>query len=307
MCVDRLGFEAGAAARRRLRTLLFVGLFAQGPGRRRRRLRPACSARSPWTRSRRWTAISPAGCRRRALAVAGPALVALAVLLVDPLAAALLVVAGLLVPVGMAVAGIGAAAASRNQFVAMGRLQARFLDRVRGIATIVLAGQAEAEARRLQEAAEELTRRTMRVLRVAFLSSAFLDAAAAASFVLLAIRFGLAERAGTIADPAVALFPLLLVAEFFAPLRAFAAAYQDRLHSVEAAEQLAAAEPAAAAAAGQAAGADGQRDRASPSPSRTSPSPATRSAARCWRGSASACRPARRRSSSAPPARARPR
>ncbi len=246
--MDRLGFEVSAAARRRLRTGLFVGLFERSLA--------AALATPPGVLGvlavdqiealdgyfARWV---PAA----RLAAAGPALVALAVLPADPLAAALLVVAGLFVPVGMAVAGIGAAAASRNQFVAMGRLQARFLDRIRGIATIVLAGQAEAEARRLQEAAEDLTRRTMRVLRVAFLSSAFLDAAAAACFVLLAIRFGLAERAGAIADPAIALFPILLVAEFFAPLRAFAAAYQDRIHSVEAAERLAAAEPAPAAAA----------------------------------------------------------
>ena len=69
------------------------------------------------------------------------------------------------------------------QFLALARLQARFLDRVRGIATIVLYGQAEAEARSLAAAADELRRRTMRVLRVAFLSSAALDLAAALAFV----------------------------------------------------------------------------------------------------------------------------
>ena len=168
--------------------------------------------------------------------------------LVDPFAALVLVVAGLLVPVGMAVAGIGAAKASQGQFVAMARLQSRFLDRVRGIATIVLAGQAEAEAKRLDEAAAELSRRTMRVLRVAFLSSAALDVAAVAALILLAIRFAGAERSGAIVDPAAAVFPLLLVAEFFAPLRVFAAAYQDRMHASEAATQLASASVAASAA-----------------------------------------------------------
>jgi ATP-binding cassette, subfamily C, bacterial CydD len=39
-------------------------------------------------------------------------------------------------------------------------------------------------------------------------------------------------------QPGVALFVLLLVPEFFAPLRAFAAAYQDRLHATGAAEAL---------------------------------------------------------------------
>ena len=175
------------------------------------------------------------------LALGGPVVVAVAVGVVDPFAALVLFIAGLLVPFGMAVAGIGAAKASRGQFVAMARLQARFLDRVRGIATIVLAGQADAEARKLDEAAADLSRRTMRVLRVAFLSSAALDVAAVAALILLAIRFAGAERSGMIADPAAAVFPLLLVAEFFVPLRAFAAAYQDRMHANEAATQLAAA------------------------------------------------------------------
>ena len=124
------------------------------------------------------------------LAVAGPALVALAALLADRLAGVMLVLCGLLVPVAMAAAGVGAAAASRRQFLALARLQARFLDRVRGIATIVVFGQAEAEARSLAAAADELRRRTMRVLRVAFLSSAALDLAAALAFVVLALRYG---------------------------------------------------------------------------------------------------------------------
>ena len=145
--------------------------------------------------------------------------------------ALVLVLCGLLVPVAMAAAGLGAAAASRSQFLALARLQARFLDRIRGIATIVLYGQAEAEARSLAVAADELRRRTMRVLRVAFLSSAALDLAAAFAFVVLALRYGAELLTGSLTHPATALFVLLLVPEFFAPLRGFAAAYQDRLHA----------------------------------------------------------------------------
>ena len=236
--MERLGFEAGAAARRRLRTALFVGLFAGGPA-ETGRLSPGVLSALAIDHIEALDGYFGRWLPAAALALGGPALVAAAVLAVDPFAAFLLAIAGLLVPVGMALAGIGAATASRGQFVAMARLQARFLDRVRGIATIVLAGQAEAEASRLEAAAEELSRRTMRVLRVAFLSSAALDLAAVVALVLLAVRFAGEERAGVIIDPAVAVFPLLLVAEFFAPLRAFAAAYQDRLHASEAASQLA--------------------------------------------------------------------
>ena len=162
----------------------------------------------------------------------------LAALWADPIAALVLFLCGLLVPVAMALAGIGAAAASRNQFLAMARLQARFLDRVRGIATIVLYGRAADEAKALAAAADELRARTMRVLRVAFLSSASLDLAAAAALIVLAVRYGMALLAHRLAYPDMALFVLLLVPEFFAPLRVFAAAYQDRLHATGAAESL---------------------------------------------------------------------
>jgi len=150
----------------------------------------------------------------------------------------------LLVPVGMALAGLGAAAASGRQFAALMRLQTRFLDRVRGIATIVMAGRAEDEAIALGHAAAELRRRTLRVLRVAFLSSATLDLAVALAVVVLAVR----GAAGAVA-PAVAVFELLLVAEFFAPLRGFALAYLDRLAAQSAAGALAEIPPPPAEAA----------------------------------------------------------
>jgi ATP-binding cassette subfamily C protein CydD len=138
----------------------------------------------------------------------------------------------------MAFAGLGAAAASRRQFAALARLQARFLDRVRGIATIVMYGRTADETAALAAAAEELRLRTMRVLRVAFLSSVALDLAATLALLALAFR----AFAGGIGDPATAgraLFELLLVPEFFAPLRAYAAAYQDRVHAQGAAGPLA--------------------------------------------------------------------
>ena len=174
-----------------------------------------------------------------ALAVLAPALIAAAVAIADPYAAAVLIGAGLLVPVGMAFSGIGAGLAARRQFTAMTRLQTRFLDRVRGIATIVLAGRAEDEARALGIAAAELRRRTMRVLRVAFLSSTALDLAMVLCFILLAVHYAHALRTGADPGPARGLFALLLVAEFFAPLRAYAAAYADGMQARATGEALA--------------------------------------------------------------------
>lgn len=236
---ERATMAAGAAARRRLRTQALSSLLHASPA----ILRQSHSAELTAVvvdriegldgYFSRWTPASM-------LAIAVPVMVLVAALWADPFAALVLALAGLLVPVGMALAGVGAAAASRTQFEAMTRLQARFLDRVRGIATIVLYGRAEDEAKALSVAATELRRRTMRVLRVAFLSSVALDLAAAAALVILAIHYGLAFRAGALTDPAMAIFALLLVPEFFAPLRAFSAAYQDQLQAAGAAAALAA-------------------------------------------------------------------
>jgi len=239
--------RAGAAGRRRQRSDVMTRLLQAGPA----LLRSRHSAELAGIAVDRVQALDGLYSRwipAATLATAVPALVAIAALCVDPVAAGVLVLCGLLVPLAMAVAGIGAAAASRRQFLALTRLQARFLDRVRGIATIVLYGRAEDEAAALAAAAEELRRRTMRVLRLAFLSSAALDLAAAAALVVLAVRYGLMLVHHRLDDPAAALFALLLVPEFFAPLRAFAAAYQDRFHATAAASAFvdlpAAAEPA---------------------------------------------------------------
>jgi ATP-binding cassette subfamily C protein CydD len=230
-------FAAGASSRRRLRSDALSRMLHAGPA----MLRSRHSADLTSVVVDRVEALDGLFARwipAAVVAIAGPLPVLVAATWADPFAGLVLLLCGLAVPVIMAAAGIGAGAASRRQFLALTRLQARFLDRVRGIATIVLYGRAEDEARALAGAAKELGQRTMRVLRVAFLSSAGLDLAAAFALVVLALRYGTALIAGHLASPAMALFVLLLVPEFFAPLRSFAAAYQDKLHAGAAAEAL---------------------------------------------------------------------
>ncbi len=172
-----------------------------------------------------------------ALALAGPALVIAAASLADGPSGLILAGAALLVPVAMALTGIGAAQASRRQFDALGRLSGRFLDRMRGLPTLVLFRRQDAEAESLRAAAEELRGRTMKVLRVAFLSSASMELLAAAAIVALAFRHG-AILAGAHPDPAAAIFCLLLVPALFAPLRSFSQAYHERLSARGAAAEL---------------------------------------------------------------------
>ncbi len=235
---EGLVFRTGARARRRLRSDALSRLLAAGPA----LLRGAHSAELAAIVVDRIESLDGFFSRwlpAAALAVGGPALLLLVVLTLDPLAALVLLVTAALVPVAMALSGLGAGRAAQRQFTAMTRLQTRFLDRMRGIATIVLNGRIEDEAKALGTAADELRRRTMRVLRVAFLSSAALDCAAAAALVILALRAGAALAHGTLTSPTDALFVLILVPEFFAPLRGFSAAYQDQFQARAAATALA--------------------------------------------------------------------
>jgi ATP-binding cassette subfamily C protein CydD len=234
---ERAAFTAGAVGRGRLRADAVGRLLAAGPALLRLR-HSADHAAAAVDRIEALDGLFGRWVPAAIFAVAGPAIVLLAVATVDPWGGLYLAGFGLLVPVGQAVAGIGAATASRGQFLALTRLQARFLDRVRGIATIVLAGRAEDEALALAKNAAELRRRTMRVLGVAFLSSAAMDCAMAGAIITLALRYRRVLSLPAHSSPLTALFVLLLVPEFFAPLRAFAAAYQDRQHATGAAESL---------------------------------------------------------------------
>ncbi|MBU6397241.1 MAG: thiol reductant ABC exporter subunit CydD [Rhodospirillales bacterium] len=236
MRAERGNFELGAAARRRLRGQVMSVLMALGPA----GLRGRHSAELAATAVDRVEVMDGFHARwvpATGLAIIGPALIGLVALLTDWRSGLILVIAGLFVPFAMAVAGIGAGVAAKKQFLAMTRLQVRFLDRVRGISTIVLAGRGDDEARHLEEAAKELRERTMRVLRMAFLSSTALDLAAATALVLIVIRFAPVLRGAHELAP-TALFLVLLVPEFFVPLRAFAAVYGDRMAVEAVAEEF---------------------------------------------------------------------
>jgi len=235
MTQERALLAAGEAAKARLRGAVFERLLAQGAedgrgvGDRAALVVDRIEALEGFLT--RWL---PAA----AMAIAGPLLLVGAAFTVDATSGAILLVAALLVPVAMAVTGIGAAQASKRQFAALDSLSGRFLDRMRGLPTLVLFRQQEAEAQALGRAAEDLRQRTMRVLRVAFLSSASMEALAAGAIACLAIRHG-AILGQNHPDPAGAIFCLLLVPALFTPLRAFSQAYHERMAARGAAVELA--------------------------------------------------------------------
>ncbi|OJT95692.1 MAG: thiol reductant ABC exporter subunit CydD [Rhizobium sp. 63-7] len=151
------------------------------------------------------------------------------------MAALVLFISGPLIPIFMALIGWRAQAASEKQLVKTGSLNAFLLDRLRGLATIRALGAVDRTAIRLAEEADSLRRRTMAVLRIAFLSSAVLELFAALGVALMAVYVGfhllghldIGAWGGQL-SLAEGLFILLLAPAFFEPLRELAAVWHDR-------------------------------------------------------------------------------
>ncbi|WP_267350396.1 thiol reductant ABC exporter subunit CydD [Sphingomonas sp. GM_Shp_2] len=159
---------------------------------------------------------------------------------------AALILLGTLLPFvfAMILAGGAAADESRRQFLALAQLSGRFADRVRTLPAVLAFRAEEREAAAIGAAAEELAARTMRVLRVAFLSSAALEFFAALSVALVAVYCGfsllglLPVRVPGTLTLGEAFFVLALAPEFYVPMRRLAAAYHDKQAAGTAADVL---------------------------------------------------------------------
>ena len=160
-------------------------------------------------------------------------------------AATVLITAAPLIPLFMVLVGWRARAASEAQWLQMSSMNAFLLDRLRGLPTLRALGSVQATARRLRASAEDLRQRTMKVLRIAFLSSAVLELFSALGVAMVAayvgfhvlgyLEFGAWGGRLTLGE---GLFILLLAPAFFEPLRELAAVWHDRAAGVAAMDAL---------------------------------------------------------------------
>lgn len=173
-----------------------------------------------------------------------PLIIIIVVFPVNWIVAIIFLVTGPLAPLFMALIGMGAASANRNQFLAMARMSSYFLDRLQGLSTLKLFGQAEKELISIAKIADSFRETTMEVLRIAFLSSAILEFFSAVAVALVAVYVGLGLLGLVHFGPAVdislqeALFVLLLAPEFFNPLKQLAANYHDKAAAIGAADHI---------------------------------------------------------------------
>ncbi|MEQ6277753.1 heme ABC transporter permease/ATP-binding protein CydD [Kluyvera sp. 142053] len=180
-----------------------------------------------------------------ALAACVPLLIVVAIFPSNWVAALILLATAPLIPLFMALVGMGAADANRRNFLALARLSGHFLDRLRGMDTLRIFGRGEAETESIREASQDFRQRTMEVLRLAFLSSGVLEFFTSLSIALVAVYFGfsyLGELNFGSYGMTVTLFSgflaLILAPEFFQPLRDLGTFYHAKAQAVGAADSL---------------------------------------------------------------------
>jgi ATP-binding cassette subfamily C protein CydD len=158
-----------------------------------------------------------------------------------------LLVAGPLIPVFMALIGLAAKEASARQMAEIGTLNDFLVERLSALVDIRLLGAGDAVLASFGTQAGDLRRRTMAVLRVAFLSSTVLELFAAIGVAMVAVYVGFSLLSaldfgtwGGAVGPEAGIFLLLLAPEFFQPLRDLSAAWHDKAAADAVVDEIAA-------------------------------------------------------------------
>lgn len=169
-------------------------------------------------------------------AIATPILIAVIALQDIPSGITVVIVLPL-IPVFMVLIGLATRAVQREQWEALQRLSAGFLELVGGLGTLKIYGREHRQASRLQSITEGYRTRTMTVLRVSFLSGFVLELAASLSVAIVAVSIGLRLVDGSL-GLAVGLFVLLLAPEAFLPIRSVGTQFHAAADGLAAAEEV---------------------------------------------------------------------
>jgi len=172
----------------------------------------------------------------RSAAMLSPLICAALAALASWIAAAIMLATLIPFAFGMILAGTAARVEAERQHLALSRMTGLFVDRARTLPTIVSFGAEDRVTRQIARAAQDVATRTLRVLRIAFVSSAVLEFFAALSVALVAVYCGF-SLLGILPFPAPetldltrAFFVLALAPEFYLGMRRMAAAYHEKQH-----------------------------------------------------------------------------
>lgn len=182
---------------------------------------------------------------QKKVTVTSPIILLIAVAWQSRFAAILLLVTAPLVPIFMILIGHLTAKKSAAQFSALSQLSGRFLDWIRGMPTLKRLQATHIAEQDLALSSEDYRRRTMDVLKIAFLNGAVLELLAALSIALVAVYLGFGlmgilpwDKGHVPVGYFGALFILLLAPEFYVPLRQLGADYHAKAEAEGAVQSL---------------------------------------------------------------------
>ena len=139
-----------------------------------------------------------------------------------------------LIPVFMILIGWATRSVQQRQLESLTRLSQHFLEVLRGLTTLKIFNRVSAQEKTLKRVSREHRERTMKVLRVSFLSGFALELISSLAVALVAVSIGLRLLSGDL-TLMVGLFVLLLAPEAFLPLRQVGAHFHASAEGVAAA------------------------------------------------------------------------
>ncbi|UOD49688.1 thiol reductant ABC exporter subunit CydD [Orrella daihaiensis] len=173
-----------------------------------------------------------------------PVIIIAVTLATDWIAGLLILLATPIIPIFMILIGWGTESVHRAQQDQQASLAAHLMDRLQALPWLRRMGAIKQTELGVEQAAQDYRKISMRVLRVAFLSSATLEFFSAVSIGLMAIYIGFALIGLVSFGPAdqitlaTGLFMLMLAPECFMPLRQLAQAHHDMNAAKASAEVL---------------------------------------------------------------------
>lgn len=158
-----------------------------------------------------------------------PVIVLVAAGFLDLRSAIILLIMYPLIVMFMIILGKAAQAKAEKQFGNFQKLSNNFIDSLRGIATLKYLGLSKRYSRSIFNSSEHFRERTMRVLKIAMLSTFALDFFTTLSIAVIAVYLGFDLIKGKI-DLYPALAVLILAPEYFLPIRNFASDFHATLN-----------------------------------------------------------------------------
>ncbi len=155
----------------------------------------------------------------------------------DVLSGLVMLLTAPLIPFFMILIGIVTGVRAKNQFAALSRLSAHFLDMLQGLTTLKLFGRSREQSRTIADISDRFRVATMDVLRIAFLSALALELISTISIAIIAVEIGLRLLYGKLSFEH-AFFVLILAPEFYLPLRLLGTRFHAGMNGVAAAQRV---------------------------------------------------------------------